>query len=97
MIEILDLKVKILDIGLNQLKSTVTASANNYISGLLHDYQGAYIAFILIMSSVFVGLVLTGSKMTKKNLINTNMALRIIPYESLTQQDREDINDFFEK
>jgi hypothetical protein len=66
-----------------------------YIQRLLNDFITAYIVFVALLTAGLTVLVLFGFKILKKSMWDSNIILKIIPFETLPKQDRIEIKDFF--
>lgn len=95
MIQIIDVKAKILDPALNQLKQKCMDSVIAYITKLLNDFVTAFIVFIAILTVFVIIFVMMGFRILRKSMWDTNIILKIIPFESLPKEDRIEIKDFF--
>ena len=95
MIQIIDMKAKVLDPALNQLKVICMDSVITYISGLLNDFVTAFIIFIAILTLSVSVIVMLGFRVLRKSMWDTNIILKIIPFETLPKADRIEIKDFF--
>ncbi len=95
MIQIIDVKAKVLDPALNQLKQVCMDSVIAYITKLLNDFVTAFIVFISILTVFVTIFVMMGFRVLRKSMWDTNIILKIIPFESLPKRDRIEIKDFF--
>ncbi len=84
-----------LDTSLSQLKQKCTESVIVYIQRLLNDFITAYIVFAALLTAGLTVLVLFGFKILKRSMWDSNIILKIIPFETLPKQDRIEIKDFF--
>lgn len=83
-VEALDIKLYIMDIVLDELKTTTMASANKYVEKLLNYFDIVFFVFIGLMTLIMGVLLVYGFRYAKRNILDTNCVLRIIPYESLS-------------
>jgi hypothetical protein len=95
MVQIIDMKATILDPALNQLKQQCMQSVIDYIQMLLNNFITAFGVFIAILTFAVLVLILIGFRILRKSMWDTNIILKIIPFETLPKQDRIDIKDFF--
>jgi hypothetical protein len=70
-------------------------SVIQYIQKLLNDFITAFIIFLTILTLASLILILVGFKVLRKSMWDTNIILKIIPFETLPKADRIDIKDFF--
>ena len=94
-IQIIDMKANILDPTLNQLKERCMQSVLDYIQMLLNDFVTAFIVFLVIITIAALLLVFIGFRVLRKSMWETNIILKIIPFETLPKNDRIEIRDFF--
>lgn len=95
MVEIVDYKTKILNPVLDMLNEKSMESVQKYVQVLLLNSLSAYIAFAVVLTFGIVVLLLKGFTRMKKNMLDTNIVLRIIPFDNLQKEDCEDIKNFF--
>ena len=89
------MKANILDPALNQLKQICMDSVIQYIQVLLLDFVTAFIVFASLLTVAMVVLIVVGFKFLRKSMLDTNIILKIIPFETLPRSDRIEIKDFF--
>jgi hypothetical protein len=89
------MKAKVLDPALNLLKEKCMASVISYIQKLLNDFVTAFIVFIALLTVFVTIFVMMGFRVLRKSMWDTNIILKIIPFESLPKEDRIEIKDFF--
>ena len=70
-------------------------SALDYIKSLLNDFILAYLVFTIILTVGLIAILWWSLAVIKRNMWDTNIILKILPYESLSRQEREDIKTFF--
>ena len=70
-------------------------SVIEYISKLLNNIIIAFIVFIFILTVALIVLMLLGFRVLRQAMWDTNIILKIIPFESLPRQERIEIKDFF--
>lgn len=95
MVQIIDMKAQVLDPALNQLKEKCMESVVKYIQMLLDNFITAFIVFATILTISIGFLIFIGFRLLRRSMWNTNIILKIIPFETLPKQDRIDIKDFF--
>ena len=89
------MKANILDPALNQLKQICMDSVIQYIQVLLLDFVTAFIVFASLLTVAMLVLIVVGFKFLRKSMWDTNIILKIIPFETLPRSDRIEIKDFF--
>lgn len=94
-VQIIDMKAKVLDPTLNLLKQTCMESVINYIQRLLNNFITAFIVFSTLLTVGVIVLIILGFKVLRKSMWDTNIILKVIPFESLPKEDRVEIKDFF--
>ena len=94
-VQIIDMKANILDPALNQLNQICMDSVIQYIQVLLLDFITAFIVFASLLTVAMLGLIVVGFKFLRKSMWDTNIILKIIPFETLPRSDRIEIKDFF--
>jgi hypothetical protein len=70
-------------------------SVISYIQKLLNNFITAFIVFIVALTIAVVVLILVGFKTLRRSMWDTNIILKIIPFETLSRQDRVEIKEFF--
>jgi len=70
-------------------------SVISYIQGLLMNFITAFIVFVTILTIALIVLVFVGFKILRRSMWDTNIILKIIPFETLPKKDRIEIKDFF--
>jgi hypothetical protein len=95
MVQIIDMKATILDPALNQLKQKCMQSVIGYIQLLLKNFVIAFGVFLALLTLGVLVLILIGFRILRKSMWDTNIILKIIPFETLPKQDRIEIKDFF--
>jgi hypothetical protein len=70
-------------------------SVITYIQKLLEDFLTAFIVFTAILTVSVLVLILIGFRILRKSMWDTNILLKVIPFETLPKKDRIDIKDFF--
>ena len=94
-IQIIDMKAELLNPTLDQLKQLCMDSVISYIQGLLMNFITAFIVFITLLTIAVIVLVFVGFKILRRSMWDTNIILKIIPFETLPKKDRIEIKDFF--
>lgn len=95
MVQIIDMKAQVLDPALNQLKQTCMDSVIAYIQKLLDDFVTTFIVFVTVLTLAIVALGFTGFRVLRRSMWDTNILLKIIPFETLKKNDRLEIKNFF--
>lgn len=95
MIQIIDMKAIVLDPSLNKLKQICMDSVIHYIKKLMTDFMTAFVVFAVILTLSTLLLIFIGFKILRRSMWNTNIMLKIIPFETLPRKDRVLIKDFF--
>ncbi len=70
-------------------------SGINYIRTLLNDFIAAYLIFAIFLTFGTFALVWWSIQVVKRNMWDTNIILKILPFESLKREERENIKAFF--
>jgi len=70
-------------------------SVVSYIQQLLNNFITAFVVFITLLTISVLGIVFIGFRIMRKNMWDTNIILKIIPFEMLPKNDRIEIKDFF--
>eukprot|EP00347_Sterkiella_histriomuscorum_P004053 403361925 len=94
-IQIIDMKAKLLDPTLTALKDKCINSVVTYIQKLLNDFVVAFIVFIMLLTLGLFLILIIGFKKLRKSMWETNILIKIIPFEALSKKDRIKIKDFF--
>ena len=89
------MKAQILDRALNELKIICMNSVIQYIQKLLNDFITAFIIFLTILSLTALIFIFVGFRVLRKSMWDTNVLLKIIPFETLPKKERIEIKDFF--
>jgi ABC-type nitrate/sulfonate/bicarbonate transport system permease component len=95
MINAIDVKMKLVNPMISILKVLCTTSVIDYVESLLQDTVTAFIIFAVILTFSMLGLMLGGFRNIKRNMINTNIVLRMIPFDTLDKTDVHEIKKFF--
>ena len=66
-----------------------------YIQKLVNDFITAFVVFVTLLTIAVAILALVGFRVLRKSMWDTNIILKIIPFETLPKSDRIDIKDFF--
>ena len=69
-------------------------SANTYILQLLNNVISAFIVFAALMTAGIVVLYILGFEKMKRSMLDTNIVIRILPFETLEKDSQEKIKDF---
>jgi hypothetical protein len=59
------------------------------------NFITAFIVFVTILTIALIVLVFVGFKILRRSMWDTNIILKIIPFETLPKKDRIEIKDFF--
>ena len=94
-LQIIDMKSSLLDPTLNKLKQMCMDSVISYVQKLLHDFITAFVVFTTLLSVCLLFLLFMGFKTLRRSMWDTNIILKIIPFETLPKKDRLSIKDFF--
>lgn len=94
-IQMIDMKAVILDTVLTKLEQQCSNSVDTYILFLLYESNIGFVFFIVILTFSVVALVYFGFRVLRQSMWNTNIILKIIPFESLPKEERIKIKDFF--
>ena len=70
-------------------------SVNSYIQSLLNNSITAFIVFGVLLTVALVGLICVGFRIIRKSMWDTNIILKIIPFEMLPKKEQNEIKDFF--
>ena len=93
-VAIVDTKAIVLDPALDKLQNACMDSANQYIKQLLNNLVSAFVVFVVLMSMGMVVLYLLGFDRMKRSMLDTNIVIRILPFETLEKDTQEKIKDF---
>lgn len=80
---------------MSTLNDQTMASVFAYIEKLLNDFITAFIVFAAVLSVAVLLLIFIGFRVLRKSMWETNIILKIIPFESLPRADRIEIKDFY--
>jgi hypothetical protein len=94
-IQMIDMKAVILDLPLTTLEQQCSTSVDTYIQKLLSDSNIGFAVFIIILTFSVVALIYLGFRVLRQSMWNTNIILKIIPFETLPREERIQIKDFF--
>ena len=95
LVQMIDTKAQVLDPALNELKEICMDSVVSYIQSLLFNFITAYIVFTVLLSLAVLVLVFVAFRILRKSMWDSNIILKIIPFETLPKADRIEIKDFF--
>lgn len=95
MLEIIDFKAYVLEPAITELQIRSIKSVNSYITSLLDDFMTAFIMFVTCLTIGVISLFIVGFKRLKRRIVDTNILLRIIPIETLEQEDRDEVIKLF--
>jgi hypothetical protein len=94
-VEVIDTKVLVLDKILKKLKQASMTSAIDYIKSLLNDFIMGYLIFTIVLTLSLCAILWWSLVVIKGNMWNTNIILKILPIETLSKAEREEIKNFF--
>ena len=94
-IDLIDTKVLVLDKLLSKLKTLAMDSVNAYVISLLRDFIIAYVVFVIVLTFSLFFMLYWFLAVIKRNMWDTNIILKILPYETLPREEREEIKSFF--
>lgn len=97
MVEIIDMKAKVVNPLLEILNQKSMGSVISYVRSLFLNFLTAFVMFTVILTICMLVLLLVGFRVMKRNMLDTNIVLRIIPFEKLAKEDCEEIKDFFKQ
>ena len=80
---------------MSTLNDRAMASVLAFIEKLLNDFITAFIVFVAVLSVAVLLLIFMGFRVLRKSMWETNIILKIIPFESLPRADRIEIKDFY--
>ena len=83
-----------LDPALDKLQQACMDSANIYILQLLNNVISAFIVFAALMTAGIVALYILGFEKMKRSMLDTNIVIRVLPFETLEKDSQEKIKDF---
>ncbi len=95
LVNVIDLKSILLNLVIDRLKINYMESVISYIKSLLMDFVVAYAIFTILISLTIVFMIYWSLRYIKRNMWNTNIILKILPFETLPREDREMIKEFF--
>ncbi|CDW74270.1 UNKNOWN [Stylonychia lemnae] len=81
---------------LNLYKQKATDTTLDYYSQLLRDYLILFSCFIVIMVILIIVFSLSSYKKIKLHMLRTNMTLKILPLENLSQEKIQELKKFFQ-
>ena len=97
LVNVIDLKSILLNLVIDRLKINSMESVISYIKSLLMDFVVAYAIFTILISLTIVFMIYWSLRYIKRNMWNTNIILKILPFETLPREDREMIKEFFKQ
>ena len=95
MIEIVDTKSKMLNPTLDKLNTLVMQSVINYVNLLVNNSLIAFVVFSIIMTGCMLTLILGGFTQAKRNMTNTDIIIRIIPFHTLSPEHVREMKKVF--
>lgn len=97
LVSVIDLKSILLNLVIDRLIINSMQSVISYIKSLLMDFVVAYAIFTILISLTIVFMIYWSLRYIKRNMWNTNIILKILPFETLPREDREMIKEFFKQ
>ena len=94
-VEMIDLKAEILNPVLQILIDKAEISVINYGKQLINQYVITFIVFAALLTLGTLILIFKTINVLKQGIWDTNIILKILPFESLPKGDREEIKNFF--
>ena len=91
----IDVKAEILNPILKVLIDKAVQSVRNYGDKLINEYIIAYTVFSVVLTLGILILIFGTINVLKQGMWETNIILKILPFETLPRKDREDIKNFF--
>ncbi|TNV87637.1 hypothetical protein FGO68_gene1529 [Halteria grandinella] len=95
MIEIMDFNQVALRPMLSELRERAIASMDDYVHSFVADLILAFAIFAILLTLMLIIIMLKGFPKMKKEMLDTNRMMQIIPVETLTKQDIDDLTAFF--
>lgn len=94
-LQIIDLKALILDPTLNRLKQLSMMSVISHMKSLMESFLTSYVVFAVLLTICTLILVCIGFRILRQSMWDTNVILKVIPFETLPKKERIEIKDFF--
>jgi hypothetical protein len=94
-VEMIDLKAEILNPVLQILIDKAEVSVINYGKQLINHYVITFIVFATFLTLGTLILIFKTIHALKQGIWDTNILLKILPFETLPKGDREEIKNFF--
>ena len=94
-VEVIDTKVLVLDKILKKLKQASMTSAIDYTKSLRNDFILGYLIFSIVLTLSLCAILWWSLVVIKGNMWDTNIILKILPIETLSRVEREEIKNFF--
>jgi hypothetical protein len=91
----IDLKAEILNPVLKILIDKAEKSVINYGKQLINQYVITFIVFAALLTLGTLILIFKTINVLKQGIWDTNIILKILPFETLPKGDREEIKNFF--
>eukprot|EP00347_Sterkiella_histriomuscorum_P016877 403351503 len=95
LLELIDLLTILLDPAYQILQEAARESVVLYIEKLLRNFMIAWAIFVSFLTLSVVLLVFIGFKKLRREMWNTNIILKVIPYEAMEKEERDKIINFF--
>jgi hypothetical protein len=97
LLEVIDTKALILDKILKTLKLLSMNSVLAYLKSLLRDFILAYLIFAVLLTLTLIALLIWSLTVVKRGMWDTNIILKILPFETIPREQREEIKQFFQQ
>jgi hypothetical protein len=94
-VEMIDLKAEILNPVLQILIDKAEISVINYGKQLINQYVITFIVFAALLTLGTLILIFKTIDVLKQGIWDTNITLKILPFETMPKGDREEIKNFF--
>ena len=91
----IDLKAEILNPVLKILIDQAETSVINYGKLLINQYIITFIVFAALLTLGTLILIFKTINVLKQGMWDTNIMLKILPFETMNKGDREEIKKFF--
>ena len=97
MLDVIDTRSLVLDSLLSELMIVSMNSVISYVKQLLEDFIIAYVVFAVALSIAIILLIHWSLTRVKRSMWDTNIILKILPFETLAREEREEIKNFFKQ
>ncbi|CDW78770.1 UNKNOWN [Stylonychia lemnae] len=96
-VEIIDINYLVLDPAFKMIQDSTRDSVLKHIQKLLSNFIVAFVVFISMLTLSLLVLIFYGFKRLRHSMSNTNIILRVIPYEAISKDERDEIRNFFDQ